>query len=178
VERVRTVLNHETTDNDPEQDPTLDEIMHLVDMHGGVTSEGWTSETARLFAIDTAMAFIRRNLSVLPEPDRHILVTRLQEARSLVVSGRDGELGFLQSAIESHLSMVSPGRQRGMWLAAIDALLPSPYRAALVSTKNALAVGTTETFVDLSNLLRDRLLARLGEGSLLSEPTTELFLTA
>ena len=74
------------------------EIMHLVDMHGGVTSEGWTRETARLFAIDTAMTFIRRNMAVLSEADKHSLVTRLQEARTLVVSGRDSELGFIQVA--------------------------------------------------------------------------------
>jgi hypothetical protein len=47
-----------------------------------------------------------------------------------------------------------------------------------VSTRNALSLGTTETFADLSKLLRDRLLARLGEGSLLSGPPSTLYLTA
>lgn len=178
AKEVRKVLDHETLNSDPDHDSTLTEIMHLVDMEFGVTNEGWNHETARLFAIDTAMTAIRRNMLVLPETDRQTLAFRLQEARTLVVAGRDGELGFLQAALEAHLSLTDPGRERRIWLTAIDALIPSPYRAALVSTKNALSLATTEALADFSKLLRDRLLARLGEGTLLSDPPTTFFLTA
>lgn len=178
VEKVRKVLDYEATDNDPHNDATLTEIMHLVDMHYGVTSEGWNPETARLFAIDTAMTAIRRNLNSLPDTERHDLLSRLQETRTLVVAGRDDELGFIQAALETQLSIIPPGWRRRMWLTAIDALIPSPYRAALVSTKNALTLVSVEAFAEISDLLRNRLLARLGEGSLLSEPPNPLHLTA
>lgn len=172
------MLDYEAIANNPEHDSTLGEIMHLVDMQAGVTHDGWNAETARLFAIDTAMTAIRRNLASLSEPDKHRLLGQLQEARTLVVAGRDNELGYVQAAMESNLALIGPGRQRRLWLTAIDALIPSPYRAALVSTKNALSMGATEALTDLPTLLRDRLLARLGEGSLLGEPTIDLFLTA
>jgi hypothetical protein len=170
------VLESVAPKNDPHHDSTLTEIMHLVDMEPGVTGEGWNPESARLFAIDTALMAARRNLLVLSEADRQNLAFRLQEARTLVVGGRDSELGFIQAALESHLSQAVPGRQRRMWLTAIDALIPSPYRAALVSTKNALSLGSTEALADLSRSLRERLLARLGEGSLVDPPS--LFLIA
>lgn len=172
VEKVRKVLDFDAIDNDRDHDSTLGEIMHLVDMPIGVTSDGWTGESARLFAVDLAMTAIRRNLRVLAEQEKQILLGKLQEARTLVVSGRDGELGFIQAALETHLVMEHPGRRRRVWLTAMDALIPSPYRAALVSTRNALRLGATEAFADLHSILRDRLLARLGEGSLISEPTT------
>lgn len=172
------MLDHEASDNTPDQTATLTEIMHMVDMHYGVTAEGWTEGTARLFAIDTAMTAIRRNLPTLSEADKHTLTSLMQEARALVVAGRDYELGFIQGAMEAHAALANPGLQRRLWMTAVDALLPSPYRAALVSTRNALALGTNDGFADVANLLRDRLLARLGEGSLLSEPDIGLFRTA
>lgn len=166
---------YNTPENELHPDPTLTEIMLLVDMDQGVTSIGWNAETARLFAIDTAMAVVRRNIAVLSEPEKQRLITKLQEARALVVSGRDAELGFLQAAMEANMPLADSDRARLMWLIAIDALLPSPYRAALVTTRCALTLGIPEPLTDVSSLLRDRLLARLGEGSLHSEPTPDLF---
>lgn len=172
------MLDYGAIANNQEHDSTLGEIMHLVDMKAGVTHDGWNGETARLFAIDTAMTAIRRNLASLSGTDKHRILGHLQEARTLVIGGRDHDLEYVQAAMESNLALIGPGRRRRMWLTAIDALIPSPYRAALVSTKNALSLGTTEALADLSTLLRDRLLARLGEGSLLGEPTSDLFLIA
>lgn len=172
------MLNHDTPGNERVDLSTLSEIMHLVDMESGVTSDGWSPESARLFAIDTAMTALRRNMTALPEAEKQRLVLRLQEARTLVVSGRDSELGFIQTSLEAHLSLATNNRHRRLSLMAIDALIPSPYRAALVTTKSALSLGTTESLADLSNLLRDRLLARLGEGSLLSGRSDDLTLTA
>lgn len=178
MEKVREVLEYEVIENDREHDSSLTEIMHLIGLQFGATTDGWNREIARLFAIDTAMTAIRRDMTVLSDTDRHSLVSYLQEARALVVAGRDDELGFLQAAVESRMALIGPGRQRRLWLTAIDALIPSPYRAALVSTKNALSLATAEAFADLSDLLRERLVARLGEGWLLAEPTVTLHLTA
>lgn len=177
MEKVGIVLDHPGLKNDPDQVTTLTEIMHLVDMEPGVTSDGWSRQTARLFAIDTAIVAVHRNIALMSDADRQSLLLLLQQARTLVTDHRDDELDFVQAALEANLSQTVPGRERQVWLTAIDALLPSPYRAALVSTKSALSLGTTEALVDLTELLRDRLLARLTEGSLHLEPGTPLHLT-
>jgi hypothetical protein len=171
------VLDHVGTNNDPDQVITLTEIMHLVDMELGVTSEGWNHQSARLFAIDTSMVAVRRNMALMSDADRQSLILLLQQARSLVTDHRDEELGFVQAALESHLGQTTPGRERHVWLIAIDALIPSPYRAALVATKGALTLGVTEALVDLAGLLRDCLMKRLAEGSVDLESTPHLDLT-
>jgi len=171
------VLDYEAHDKGSDLDSTLTEIMHLVDVQPGVTSEGWNRETARMYAIDVAMMVLRRHLLALTEVHRQTLTYQLQEARSLVMSGRDGEIGFIQAALESHLSLAQSTEERRLWLTAIDAFLPSPFRAALVSTRNALALGGSE-LAGFADQLRERLLARLGEGSLHTESGPSLFLTA
>lgn len=155
----------------------LTEIMHLVDMRAGVTGEGWSDETARLFALDTAMTSIKRDLVLLSESRRLTLVGRLQEAKALVVAGRDDELGFVQSALETHLS-TARGQERSVWATAMDALLPDPYRAALVSTRNALTWNPQVSPDSVLKSIRERLIARLDEGALLSDPPPHLFLIA
>jgi hypothetical protein len=177
VEKVGIVLDYPGLKNDPDEATALTEIMHLVDMAPGVTSDGWSRLTARLFAIDTAMVAVRRNMPLMSEADRQSLVLLLQQARTLVTSHRDDELDFVQAALEAHLSQTAPGRERQVWLTAIDALLPSPYRAASVATKSALSLGATETLVDLAELLRDSLLACLQEGSSQLQPGTPLYMT-
>ena len=69
---IRQVLDHEAIENIPGHDPTLTEIMHMVDMPSGTTSTGWNAETARLFALDTAMTAIRRHLVSTPKPERQM----------------------------------------------------------------------------------------------------------
>lgn len=152
--------------------------MHLVEMQSGAAMTGWNHESARLFAIDIAMTVLRRNATVVSEVDRQTLTARLHEARTLVVSERDDELGFLQAALEANLALARTGRARWVWLTAIDTMIPNPYRAALITTRNALAMGSSEAFVDLGTSLRDRLSARLDEGSLLSNEPGPLFLSA
>jgi hypothetical protein len=156
----------------------LSEIMHLVDMRLGRSDEGWTGETARLFAIDTAMTIARRHARHLADGEVDHIVARLQEARALVVTNRDDELGYLQAAMECQLGVSSVGPGRKMWLIAIDALIPNPYRAALVSTRSALSLDASATLSDLGRQLRDRLIARLDEGILLDGPAAVLHLTA
>jgi hypothetical protein len=170
------VLDHVGPDKDPDRVTSVTEIMHLIDMPSGVTSETWNQETARHFALDTAMIATRRNLALLSEADRQSLILLLQQARSLVSAGRDNELDFIQAALQARVAPAEAERERQVWLIAIDALIPSPFRAALVVTRGALSLGTTETFADLSQLLRNRLIARLAEGSFHPErPAAQYF---
>ncbi len=156
----------------------LTEIMHLVDMKSGASMNGWNAESARLFALDIAMTVLRRNAAIITEVDRKNLTARLHEARTLVVNERDDELGYLQASLESNLYLSNSGRSRTVWLTAMDALLPNPYQAALVTTRNALAVASSGPFGDLADRLRDRLTARLEEASLLTADPIHLYLTA
>lgn len=172
------MLDYEATGNDRDHGSTLTGIMRLLDFAVDLDLSTWNPQTARLFALDAAIATIRRDAAILSDADRHNLTSYLQEAKSLVVAGRDDELGFLQAAMETRLSLIHPGERRQVWLTAIDSLIPSPYRAALVSTENAVSLGTTETLDDLSTLLRNRLSAGSGEGSLLWEPTAQFQITA
>lgn len=172
------MLQKEALRSDPDRDHALTEVMLLVDMALGSSGDGWTRESARLFAIDTAMTVLRRHLDVISEADRQTLSQHLGQSRALVVGERDGELAFIQAAAESQLSLLAPGRERQVWLTVMDALIPSPYRAALVTVRNALASEPQGPFGELGPQLRERLVARLGEGSLLSEPSNTLFLIA
>ncbi len=172
------MLDYEAIGKYRDHGATLTEIMRLLDFALDLDVSEWSLQTARLFALDAAMAAIRRDAAILSEADRHNLTSYLQEAKGLVITDRDVELGFLQAAMETRLSLISPGERRQMWLTAIDSLIPSPYRAALVSTENAISLGNRGTLADLSTLLRDRLSADPGGGSLLLEPTTQLQSTA
>lgn len=171
VGRSRKVLEFEAIGD---RDSSLAEIMHLVNMPAGSASDGWSGESARLFALDIAMAAIRRNLTALGESERQVLIRGLQQARTLVIGGRDDEIGFLQEAFEAQLRLASQDK-RLVLLSALDALVPDPYRAALVSVRDTLEMEGTDS--DLEALLRDRLVARLGEGSLVSRPPP-LYLSA
>lgn len=172
------MLDYEATGNNRDQGSTLAGIMRLLDFAVDLDLSGWNPQTARLFALDAAMATIRRDAGILSDADRHNLTSYLQEAKSLVVADRDDELGFLQAAMEARLSLIPPGERRQVWLTAIDSLIPSPYRSALVSTENAISLGNPGTLDDLSTLLRDRLSAGSGEGSIPLEPSIRLHTTA
>lgn len=167
-----------TKTTDACKDQLLIEIMSLVEFGTDFPKDGWRSQTARLYALDVAMMVIHRNLNVISEAGRQTLFGHLREARALVVWERDDELGFIQGALESQLTLTREGRERQVWLTAIDALMPSPYRAALVCTRDSLSLGATASFSGVTGLLRDRLVARLDEGSLLGQPSPALYLTA
>lgn len=179
VEKTRglRLLQHEANHTDGSADVALTEIMHLIDMSAGIASDGWHSEAARLFAIDAAVMVVRRYSNLLTESDRQAVMARLHEARRLVVAGRDAELEFIQSTLESHLATAEPGIVRQIWLVCIDALLPSPFRAALIVARTALLTQAAG-WPDIAKQLRERLIARLDEGSLLAEPASTLFLIA
>lgn len=172
-----TLLQDEAQRSEPDGHSVLSEIMYLVDAGAGAPSDGWHTESARLFAIDTAILVARRHSNQISEADRQTLMARLHEARRLAVAGRDDELGFIQTTLECNLALANPGWARQLWLISIDALIPSPFRAALVVSRNAL-FADTEASPELARSLRERLLARLEEGSLLAEPSSTLFLIA
>lgn len=156
----------------------LNEIFRLIEMHSDNPTDGWHRESARLFAIDVALTVVRRNMATMGDRDRHAVSRNLHEARTLAISGRDDELDFVLAGLEANLGAADSDRQRRVWLTAMDALLSSPYRAALVSTRNALMFGATDAFADLRGLIRERLVARLDEGHLLADRVIPLILTA
>lgn len=171
------MLQDEAKRADPDGDSALSEIMQLLELRGGVPADGWNGESARLFAIDTAIMMVRRRANRLAEADRQAITARLHEARRLAVAGRDAELGFIQATLEVNLGLPGPGWARGVWLVSIDALLPSPFRAALIVARSAL-LARADASDDMVKVLRERLMARVEEGSLLAEPQSTLFLIA
>ena len=155
---------------DPHQDPSLAEIMALVDLRSTADIDGWNHESARLFAIDLATIMFRRRLIVMDVADQGAIIAYFNEARRLVVADREDELGAIQYAMEGHLALARTGAERLIWLVAIDSLLPSPFRAALACTRAALAHDD-----DIASYILDRVEARLSEGSMLAMPTSTLF---
>lgn len=153
----------------PGHESTLIEISDLVGLGIGSLAHSWPADSARLYAIDVAMAVVRHYGEHISEPARQAL-NRLQDARSVVYGDRDIELILIQADLETHLATSRSGEERMLWLTAIDALLPSPYRAALVSTRSALELGTTGAFGDVLTLLRTRLSTRLDEASWSRQP--------
>lgn len=127
---------------------------------------GWSPETARLFSIDVAMLALRSLWGYMEVGERRELSDALQEARRLVVDGHDDELGYLQAALESHL-IRSPLRE--VWITALNALLPSPFRAAEATLQAVPPLNADEKSEPFADMLRQRLRARLGEGMLLLE---------
>lgn len=178
IQKVRKMIQGESMPADVRNDQILNEIMQLVEIGIDTSRDGWRPQTARLYALDVAMMVVHRNLNVVSEASRQILFSGLREARALVVWERDNELGFIQGSLESQLALTREGRERRVWLTAIDALLPSPYRAALICTRDSLNLGATASFSNVSSLLRDRLVARLDEGNLLAQPAPPLYLIA
>lgn len=162
---------------DPTSRDSLSTLKALIDMDNEPTDVGWGQEPARLFSIDTAMLVLRRNMASLDELDRKALSNRLHEARRLSIAGQEGELGFLQSELETYLSHSGSSKPRGIWLTALNALLPCPYRAAEIAVATALAVDAPASISDLAEVLRQRLRARLSEGTLMAEETSPQFAT-
>lgn len=152
---------------------SLTEVRHLIDEHLDDLDDGWSAETARLYAIDVAMVVTRRHLGFLTDQDRQLLVVKLNEARRLVIDHRAAELEWIQLEFESHLGRGSSLQTRPVWLTAINAMLPSPYRAAVTAAAAALTLHPAE-IDDLAGALRDRLRARLGEGDLHREESADL----
>lgn len=135
---------------------------------------GWSEEPARLFSIDTAMLVLRKHGARLDEIERQGLSQRLHEARRLVVSDREAELDFIQRELEPYLAQARDAATRCIWLAAMNAMLPSPFRAAETAVATALKLDSPDP-ADLTEVLRERLRARMGEGTLMADQVSTLF---
>lgn len=160
---------------EPVSATSLPNIQRLIDMDVPITDASWEKEPARLFAIDTALLALRRSSAELSELERQALARILQEARRLAIDGRDSELGYLQNELEPYLAQ---SKTRWVWLTALNALLPSPFRAAETAVQAVLRLEEPDTGDDIGELLRERLKARLGEGTLMFDEASDLFATA
>ena len=155
-----------------EPETSLDKIKQLLSMDIGDFDPGWDREPARLFSIDVAMLVVHRLWDDLDVDERHELTDALQGARRSVMEGNDSHLDSLQASLEPHLAHTS---HRGIWLTAMNALLPSPYRAAEATLCSALGAGTTAAPDSFSRAVSQRLEARLGEGMLMRDEAGTLF---
>jgi hypothetical protein len=144
------------------RDIILMEIAGLIEIDAVL--DGWTRESARLFAIDTAMLACRQGQGQLADGEVRLVMEKLAEARRLVVDDRDSELEWVLTALEPHLNR--PGAARAVWATVLNSLLPCPYRAAVATCRAAL-VASPARVDELSAIMRDRLRARLEEGALL-----------
>lgn len=158
---------------DPDRDTSLSSIMSLIGMRGVTDIEAWNGESARLLAIDLATIMFRRRLICLTVADQSALIAYFNEARRLVVASRSDELGAIQHILEGHRALARSGAERLVWGAAMDAMLPSPFRSALATVRSGLASDD-----DIAGYIQDRLVARLSESSMLAMPTSTLFQTA
>ena len=164
----------------PETDPYWEESLAFVRMATGAgveASNGWHQESARLFAIDAALVVLKSSLPQLEELDRQVIVNSLNEARRLVVDDRDGELGHLLYQLETRLTHSWSLGARPIWLTAMNALLPSPYRAAQATVELAYRIVGQDSD-HLAEVLAERLMARVGEGSLLTDRRITVFASA
>jgi hypothetical protein len=164
-------------EGDPKFHDSLAAVKRMIAMEVEPADVGWSEEPARLFSLDTAMLVLRRNAANLEELERQALSLRLHEARRLVVSQREAELGFIQNELESYLAQTRDTEARCVWLAAMDAMLPSPFRAAEAVVATALKLDNDE-LGDLAEILQQRLRARLSEGSLMTDQPSTLFATS
>ena len=156
---------------------SLSEVKKLIEMRSEETDDGWGREAARLFAIDIALLTTRRHIDRLSAVDSRLLMVKLNEARRLVVDDRDHELEWVQGEFEPYLRQAASTGARPVWLTALNAMLPSPYRAAVAALTAALTA-SPDQIDELSVILGQRLRARLGEGAMLREESGDLFAIA
>jgi hypothetical protein len=155
---------------EPYRYESLIEVKEMTGMGAEPVDDGWNAESARLFAIDVAMLMYKRDPAAMVELDRIALLGRLGEARRLVVEGKDGDLGYVQNEFEVYLVRAS-NQARSIWLTAINAMIPSPFRAARACVEAAIALSDVG---DLPERIVDRLRARMEEGSLIAQPPAQL----
>jgi hypothetical protein len=106
----------------------------------------------------------------LLEVDPRDLVQRLlHQTLQLVTAGRENELASIERALMTGLEAASRVT-RAVWLVALNAVLPDPFRAAVMSTEGALIAfgrGPNPRRDAVAESLRRRLVSRTEEASLL-----------
>lgn len=159
---------------DLHSEESLSEIKRVVDMDIEPVDLGWGREPARLLSIDAAILSLKRNAAAISEADRHTLCSSLHEARRCVVDGREDQLEYILNTLETHLNVSKPWSEdaKSIWLTAMNALLPDPYRAVRATMHAALRVEPGHSRAGLIEALRQRIRARLDEGILLMDELT------
>jgi hypothetical protein len=129
----------------------------------------WDEPYARLFAIDCASIVFRYHLPDLTDPARDLIQRLLHQALQLVTAGRENELASIERALMTGLEAASRVT-RSVWLVALNAVLPDPFRAAVMSTEAALYAfgrGPNPRRDAVAEAVRRRVFSRTEESALL-----------
>ena len=146
----------------------LDTIARVLDVERYRLGD-WDEQCARLYAIDCASIVYRCYLPDLTDTAQDLMQHLLLEALRLVRADRAKELGSIERALMIGLETAST-TTRSVWLVALNAILPDPFRAAVMTTGAALhSVGRSPDArrnAVAAALLR-RILSRTEESALL-----------
>jgi hypothetical protein len=146
----------------------LDSIAELLEVERYRLGD-WDDTYARLFAIDCASIVYRYHLPDLNDAARDLVQRLLHQALQLVTAGRQSELASIEQALMTGLQAASRVT-RSVWLVALNAVLPDPFRAAVMSTEAALFAfgrGPNPRRDAVAESVRRRLISRTEESSLL-----------
>lgn len=129
----------------------------------------WEETYARLYAIDCASIVFRYHTPDLTETARDLVQRLLHQTLQLVTAGRENELASIERALMTGLEAASR-ITRSVWLVALNAVLPDPFRAAVMSTEAALHAfgrGPNPRRDAVAESVRRRVFARTEEAALL-----------
>jgi hypothetical protein len=146
----------------------LDAIADLLEVDRYRLGE-WDETYARLYAIDCASIVYRYHTPDLTDSARDLVQRLLHQTLQLVTAGRENELASIERALMTGLEAASRVT-RAVWLVALNAVLPDPFRAAVMSTEGALIAfgrGPNPRRDAVAESLRRRLVSRTEEASLL-----------
>jgi hypothetical protein len=133
----------------------------------------WDEHFARLYAIDCATIVYRYHLPDLTDQARDLVQRLLHQTLQLVASGREKELSSVERALMTGLEAASRVT-RSVWLVALNAVLPDPFRAAVMSTEASLQAfgnGPNPRRDTVAEGLRRRAFARTEESALIGSVT-------
>jgi hypothetical protein len=154
------------------RDDGLDTIATLLEVERYRLGD-WDEQYARLYAIDCASVVFRYHLPDLTDQARDLVQRLLHQALQLVAAGRENELSSVERALMTGLEAASRVT-RSVWLVALNAVLPDPFRAGVMSTEAALHAfgrGPNPRRDAVAEGLRRRAFARTEESALLGTVT-------
>ena len=167
--------NHvEAGDTTSSRHDGLDIIARLLEVERYRLGD-WEEPYARLYAIDCASIVFRYHLPDLTETARDLIQRLLHETLQLVQAGRDNELASIERALMTGLEAASRVT-RPVWLVALNAVLPDPFRAAVMSTEaslHAFGRGPNPRRDAVAEAVRRRAFSRTEESALLSSVTRQ-----
>jgi hypothetical protein len=146
----------------------LDTIAELLEIERYKLG-AWDELHARLYAIDCASIVYRYHTPDLNEAAREIVQRLLHQALQLVTGGRENELASIEQGLMTGLESAS-SLTRPVWLVALNAVLPDPFRAAVMSTEGALLAfgrGPNPRRDAVAESVRRRVVSRTEEAALL-----------